>query len=175
MTLVELMVVGPVGEDPKSLAELGVTRSVPCTVLEVAVRDQSALYGVLQRLATLGLELLELRTAPSGGRADLEIIVRGPIGGVLRAMLREVDRSSPAEVTSYRVQEADVDALIAVLDEISSSPASGEEGSATAERAASGATSTDATIARLRELAQLRDQGALTDDEFAAQKARILG
>jgi serine/threonine protein kinase len=31
------------------------------------------------------------------------------------------------------------------------------------------------TIARLKELAELRDQGVLTDDEFQAQKARLLG
>ena len=30
-------------------------------------------------------------------------------------------------------------------------------------------------IARLKELAALRDQGILTEEEFAAQKARILG
>jgi hypothetical protein len=30
-------------------------------------------------------------------------------------------------------------------------------------------------IAQLKELAALRDQGVLTDEEFAAQKARILG
>jgi hypothetical protein len=29
-------------------------------------------------------------------------------------------------------------------------------------------------IARLKELAQLRDQGILTEEEFAAQKAKIL-
>ncbi|WP_159794272.1 SHOCT domain-containing protein [Puerhibacterium puerhi] len=34
---------------------------------------------------------------------------------------------------------------------------------------------TDPTIAQLRQLAELRDQGVLTDAEFAAQKARILG
>lgn len=33
----------------------------------------------------------------------------------------------------------------------------------------------DPMIAQLRQLAQLRDQGVLTDEEFAAQKARILG
>jgi hypothetical protein len=181
MTLVELMVVGSVAEDPKSLAEVGVTRSVPCTVLEVPVRDQSALYGLLQRLATLGLELLELRTVPSSGRADLEIIVRGPIGGVLQAMLREVDRTTPAEVTSYRVQEADVGALLGVLDDIASSPARGGETtpptapvSAANRPAASGGTGTAETISQLRELARLRDQGILTDAEFATQKARIL-
>lgn len=29
-------------------------------------------------------------------------------------------------------------------------------------------------VERLRKLAELRDQGILTDDEFAAQKAKIL-
>ena len=33
----------------------------------------------------------------------------------------------------------------------------------------------DARIEQLKELAQLRDQGVLTDAEFAAQKSRILG
>ncbi|MFV0317910.1 MAG: SHOCT domain-containing protein [Microthrixaceae bacterium] len=32
----------------------------------------------------------------------------------------------------------------------------------------------DDTITKLRELAELKDQGILTDEEFAAQKARIL-
>ena len=31
------------------------------------------------------------------------------------------------------------------------------------------------TIQQLKDLAALRDQGVLTDEEFAAQKARILG
>ena len=34
---------------------------------------------------------------------------------------------------------------------------------------------TDPVIAKLRQLAELRDQGVLTDEEFAAQKSRILG
>lgn len=34
---------------------------------------------------------------------------------------------------------------------------------------------TDDVVAQLRELAQLRDDGILTEDEFAAQKARLLG
>jgi hypothetical protein len=33
----------------------------------------------------------------------------------------------------------------------------------------------DQVIAQLQQLAALRDQGVLTDEEFAAQKARILG
>ena len=33
----------------------------------------------------------------------------------------------------------------------------------------------DDTITRLKELAQLKEQGILTDEEFAAQKAKLLG
>jgi hypothetical protein len=33
----------------------------------------------------------------------------------------------------------------------------------------------DDMIAQLKELASLKEQGILTDEEFAAQKARILG
>jgi Short C-terminal domain len=34
---------------------------------------------------------------------------------------------------------------------------------------------TDEMLEQLRELGQLKDQGVLTEEEFAAQKARILG
>lgn len=37
------------------------------------------------------------------------------------------------------------------------------------------APSTDDVIAQLQKLGDLRDQGILTDEEFAAQKAKILG
>jgi hypothetical protein len=40
---------------------------------------------------------------------------------------------------------------------------------------AAAASSSDPMIEKIRQLAQLRDQGILTEDEFAAQKARILG
>ena len=42
-----------------------------------------------------------------------------------------------------------------------------------AEPQPTGTTSDD--IARLRQLGELHDQGILTDDEFAREKARILG
>ena len=41
--------------------------------------------------------------------------------------------------------------------------------------AAGGGAEMDGKIARLKELGALRDQGVLTDAEFAAQKARVLG
>jgi Short C-terminal domain len=40
--------------------------------------------------------------------------------------------------------------------------------------APSGAAATDDPVARLRELAQLHDAGALSDAEFAAAKAKVL-
>jgi hypothetical protein len=42
------------------------------------------------------------------------------------------------------------------------------------EAAGSPATPTD-TIAQLKELAALKERGILTEEEFAAQKARVLG
>lgn len=39
---------------------------------------------------------------------------------------------------------------------------------------AAGGTDMDGKIAQLKELGTLRDQGVLTDEEFAAQKARVL-
>ncbi len=41
--------------------------------------------------------------------------------------------------------------------------------------AAPAAPAQDDTLARLRELGDMKSEGLLTDDEFAAQKARILG
>jgi hypothetical protein len=41
--------------------------------------------------------------------------------------------------------------------------------------AVQGGSDMDATIAQLRELAALHEQGVLTDAELAAQKARVLG
>jgi hypothetical protein len=41
--------------------------------------------------------------------------------------------------------------------------------------AADGGAEMDGKIVRLKELGALRDQGVLTEAEFAAQKARVLG
>ena len=47
---------------------------------------------------------------------------------------------------------------------------------ADAQQAAAGQPAAPADpIAKLKELAALKDQGALTEEEFTAQKARILG
>ncbi len=50
---------------------------------------------------------------------------------------------------------------------------SGEEGDG--ETAATPSDDADARLRRLAQLAELRDKGALTEEEFAAEKARVLG
>lgn len=44
-----------------------------------------------------------------------------------------------------------------------------------AEAPPQGEPARDSTIDQLRELGQLKEQGILTEEEFAAQKAKILG
>lgn len=63
-------------------------------------------------------------------------------------------------------READQDARLSGLEDRSSMPP--------AAPAASTGISSDA-IDRLTQLGQLHDQGVLTDEEFAAQKAKVLG
>ncbi|MFF2830271.1 SHOCT domain-containing protein [Cellulosimicrobium cellulans] len=179
-TMVEVTVLGPVALPAADLAELGVHRTAECTLLEATVRDQAALYGLLQRLAALGLDLLELRTATPGQRADVEVVVRGPVGALVQEMLRDVGRALPGSLTSYRLRDTDLADLLAVASGLRE-PASGDDPQATAapgSPAASEPLSADAMdvrIAQLRELAALRDQGILTDAELTEQKARILG
>ena len=55
-----------------------------------------------------------------------------------------------------------------------SQQAEGAEPAAPAPQAAPAAGGEDDRIAKLKELGQLKDQGVLTDEEFAAEKARIL-
>lgn len=159
-TLVEVTVLGPVVLPEPDLAELGVRRSVECTRLEARVRDQAALYGLLQRLAALGLDLVELRTAAPDGRPDVELVVRGPVGALVQQMLDDVGRARPASSTTHRVQDTD---LVGVLGAVTGLPA--DDG---------GASAMDVRIAQLRDLAALRDRGVLTDAELAEQKARVL-
>jgi len=61
----EVRVRGPIPSDV--LAELsaaGLTEEPAQTIMRTEPLDQAGLHGVLQRLRNLGLELLEIRTAP---------------------------------------------------------------------------------------------------------------
>lgn len=181
-TLVEVTVLGPVVLPEPDLAELGVRRSVECTRLEARVRDQAALYGLLQRLAALGLDLVELRTAAPDDRPDVELVVRGPVGALVQQMLDDVGRAHPASSTTYRVQDTD---LVGVLGAVTGLPDDDRSGAHVGPHggahdpghggtASGGASAMDVRIAQLRDLAALRDRGVLTDAELAEQKARVL-
>ncbi|WP_455604401.1 SHOCT domain-containing protein [Cellulosimicrobium funkei] len=185
-TLVEVTVLGPVVLPEPDLAELGVRRSVECTRLEARVRDQAALYGLLQRLAALGLDLVELRTAAPDDRPDVELVVRGPGGALVQQMLDDVGRAHPASSTTYRVQDTD---LVGVLGAVTGLPDDDRSGAHVGPHggahggahdpghggtASGGASAMDVRIAQLRDLAALRDRGVLTDAELAEQKARVL-
>ena len=54
------------GDVLDELGGLRVTVEEPQTVLRGPVRDQSALQGILHRLANLGFEIVEVRLLPNG-------------------------------------------------------------------------------------------------------------
>ncbi|MER5450637.1 hypothetical protein ABT052_10255 [Streptomyces sp. NPDC002766] len=63
----EIRIKGRVGQAFRSaFAELTVTVNPPETVLYGAGLDQAALYGILDRIQALGLELVEVRRLPGG-------------------------------------------------------------------------------------------------------------
>jgi hypothetical protein len=63
----EIRVRGPIGPTMmQAFPALIATRSGQDTVLTGSLADQSALYGVINQLDALGLELLEIRRPKSG-------------------------------------------------------------------------------------------------------------
>lgn len=64
----ELRVRGPVGETiMQAFPTLTAVTSGEDTLLIGSLRDESALYGVIHELETLGLQLLEVRRLPADG------------------------------------------------------------------------------------------------------------
>jgi len=68
-------------------------------------------------------------------------------------------------------QQASTDASVA--EQVSAQPVAAQPVAATPP--ASPGMLSDETMGRLRQLAELRDAGVLSDDEFAAQKTALLG
>lgn len=95
---------------------------------------------------------------------------------LIRGIARTAAIAGTASAVSGRVQRrqaekfASRDANIAAERE-----AAYEQAAPPAPVAPAAVVGGDATIEHLKELASLRDQGILTEEEFAAQKARILG
>ncbi|WP_236122564.1 DUF6325 family protein [Cellulomonas palmilytica] len=110
--IIELTIEGPVEDDQlEALEESGVRYAAAHTVLVAEVRDSAALFGVLQRLGSLGLDVLGLRTLEAGAQAEVEIVVRGALGELMERMLgAELTRPHAASHTYHLedVQLADL-------------------------------------------------------------------
>ena len=108
--------------------------------------------------------------------------------GLLRGVARTAVVAGTATAVSGRVQRrqaekyADRDAGIAAertqsyeQQMAAAAPAPATAAPAPAPAPAAPALSTTDLVEQLKSLAELRDQGILTDAEFAAQKAKLLG
>ena len=99
-------------------------------------------------------------------------------GGVVRGVARTAAVAGTATAVSGRVHRRQQNRW-AEQDQAAyeQQQAAYEQGQAAAAQSAPPPASSggDDVIAQLEQLGQLRDQGTLTDEEFAAQKAKILG
>ena len=84
--------------------------------------------------------------------------------GLLRGMARTAVVAGTATAVSNRVSRRQANRWAAQDQQAYDQP-----------QAAAPAAPTDDTNAQLQELAQLRNQGILTEDEFAAKKKQLLG
>lgn len=98
--------------------------------------------------------------------------------GLLRGVARTAVIAGTASAVNGRVQRRQAERFAARDAQIAAqrTAAYQQQVAAQAQPAArpTAAPATD-VVAQLRGLAELRDQGILTDEEFAAQKAKILG
>ena len=90
--------------------------------------------------------------------------------GLLRGMARTAVVAGTATAVSNRVSRRQADRWAA-----QDAPPEPQQGYAAAARAPAPQPVAEDRVAKLKDLADLREQGVLTDQEFAAEKARILG
>lgn len=102
-------------------------------------------------------------------------------GGVVRGVARTAAIAGTASAVSGRVHHRQQQKWADQQNQAAQTQqAAYDQGVADAQVAApapapAAASGGDDVIAKLEKLGQLRDQGILTDEEFAAQKAKILG
>ena len=97
--------------------------------------------------------------------------------GLLRAMTRTAVVAGTATAVSGRVQRRQAEKYAARDQQIYANQAQGWEQGAQQQYAPAPAPAPAAPdpIEQLKQLGELHAQGVLTDEEFAAQKAKILG
>jgi hypothetical protein len=93
------------------------------------------------------------------------------VGGMSRHQQAKAQQAADAQAYQDQQQQAAMQAEIAaqVAAQTAQAPAPA------APAAAPGAAAAGDTVAQLQQLAALKEQGILTEEEFAAQKAKILG
>jgi Short C-terminal domain len=96
------------------------------------------------------------------------------VPGLLRGMARTAVVAGTATAVSNRVSRRQANRWAQDDQSAYAQPQYAEPQYAPAPAPPAADSGTDEMFAQLKQLAELRDQGILTDDEFAAQKARIL-
>ena len=102
--------------------------------------------------------------------------------GLLRGVARTAVVAGTATAVSGRVQRRQAEKFAARDQQIAANRGAGWYGGAEAAAAQSApqapppaAAPQQDTVTQLKELAELKNQGILTEEEFAAEKAKILG
>lgn len=95
--------------------------------------------------------------------------------GLLRGVARTAVVAGTASAVNGRVQRRQAERFADRDAQIYADRAQAYQQVAPQPAAAAPAPAGDDTITKLQQLGDLHAQGVLTDDEFAAQKARILG
>jgi hypothetical protein len=113
------------------------------------------------RVGRPGLVGTMARTAVVAGTAT------AVAGGMSRRSQGKQQQAAEAEAYEQQQQQAQIDAQVAAAMAAQAPPPP--------PPAAPAASAGDDTIAQLTKLGELKAQGILTEEEFAAQKAKILG
>ena len=93
------------------------------------------------------------------------------VGTMARTAVVAGTASAVAGGVSHHQQEKAMEQQEAAAYEQQQQAAAAQQAQAASPAPAGG----DDTVAQLQQLAQLKEQGILTEEEFAAQKARVLG
>jgi len=123
-----------------------------------------------RRMGRPGLIGMAARTAVVAGTAT------AVSGGMQRRQQAKSDQQYEAQQYEAQQQQAQMDAAAAnaVAQQQAAMGVASQQAAAAPAAAAPAAGGTD-IVAELQKLATLRDQGILSDDEFAAAKAKLLG
>jgi hypothetical protein len=101
------------------------------------------------------------------------------MGGLLRGMVKTAAVAGTAQATRNVVNrhaaQKNVEAYSDAMQDVQGQPVAYAQPAPAAAAPAAAPAAQDDTISQLERLGALKDQGVLTEEEFQAQKAKILG